>query len=374
MVIAFDAKRLFHNFTGLGNYSRTLVKNLQFFYPEHSYHLFTSKFSVNEESKYFLDKEKFTIHTSSNPLWRSFGMRREINSLRPDIYHGLSHEIPTGLHPSICQLVTFHDLIYEIYPHQFGLWDRKMYQKKYRRSAKLADGIIAISQSTKQDLLTYYQIPGKKVKVLFQSCNEVFQTNIPAMKTDLIQEKDYFLYVGSLIERKNVENILRAFAKLDESQRKPFILVGSGLKNYVQHLKKMMHSLNIQQWFRMIPHVSNEQLVSLYDHAFALVYPSIYEGFGIPVIEALFRKKPVISSQISSLPEACGPGGLLVDPYQIDELSNALVEVQQNQVHKCLTEDGYKYVSQTFSSKVTTEAVMAYYEAMNNTNKAILPS
>ncbi|HCV50011.1 MAG TPA: glycosyltransferase family 1 protein, partial [Saprospirales bacterium] len=125
--IGFDAKRLFHNRTGLGNYSRTLVRNLQRLYPEHEYHLFTPKISQDSEVLYFLDKEKFIIHTCNGnfgSFWRSRGVTKEINAVGMDIYHGLSHEIPLNSHSLDAKtVVTMHDLIFEYYPEQFGLLD-----------------------------------------------------------------------------------------------------------------------------------------------------------------------------------------------------------------------------------------------------------
>ena len=117
MVIAFDAKRVFHNFTGLGNYSRTLLKNLATYYPEHEYHLFTPSIKENAETNYFLNNPQFIIHTPlKNKIgWRLLHMGGHVNTLNPDIFHGLSHELPVGLNTyTIKSVVTFHDLIYEI--------------------------------------------------------------------------------------------------------------------------------------------------------------------------------------------------------------------------------------------------------------------
>ena len=147
LVFAFDAKRLFSNFTGLGNYSRTLLKNLAEYYPQHEYHLFTPRIVKNEETVFFLEDSRFVVHTPrvSHPFWRGFTMSAEVNALKPTLFHGLSHEIPFGLDHHILSVVTFHDLIYELYPHQFGFWDRWMYRWKYRSSAQRADAIVSIS-------------------------------------------------------------------------------------------------------------------------------------------------------------------------------------------------------------------------------------
>jgi len=361
LILAFDAKRLFNNFTGLGNYSRTLIKNLQHFYPEHEYHLFTPKMKENEETAYFFDHKKFIIHTSSKPLWRTFGVSGIAKKINADIYHGLSHEIPLNLPKKIKSIVTFHDLIYEIYPKQFGLWDRKMYKFKYKKSAEKADYIVSISESTKKDLQRLYHVPNDKIYVIPQSCQNVFQTASFEEPKTIINEKNYFLYVGSIIPRKNLLSVVKAFAQLEEAYRKPFIVIGNGPERYMSQIHQEIQKHNLSGWFTFLSHVSNDQLVSLYDQSYALCYPSVYEGFGIPVIESLFRKKPVITSKVSSLPEAVGGGGILIDPHSVEDLVRAFKEISHQTVYSALADAGYQHVSDHFSTKATAQKLMEFY-------------
>lgn len=365
LIIAFDAKRLFNNFTGLGNYSRTLVRNLQTYFPEHEYHLFTPKITKNEETAYFLDNEKFFIHTPSfnSSLWRSVGMAADVNKLKPNIFHGLSHEIPFGIHKNIKTVLTFHDLIYEKYPEQFGLWDRWMYKLKYRSSVRRADHIIAISESTKEDLISMYEVEEDKISVIYQSCNDVFQIFDEEAKLDdtLANLNDYYLYVGSIIERKGLLSIVFAYAKLPDEYRKPFVVIGKGDKKYKQKVDDMIKYHGLESYFYFVNSISNERLLAVYDHSFALVFPSIYEGFGIPVIESLFRNKPVITSLISSLPEAAGPGAILVNPYDPDEICLAMMEINDKKKYDRLSRDGYAYVNDRFSSEGTAVQLMDFY-------------
>ena len=366
IIIAFDAKRLFNNFTGLGNYSRTLVRNLQTYFPENEYHLFTPKITRNEETAYFLDAEKFVIHTPTfnNPLWRSAGMAGDINTLQPDIFHGLSHEIPFGIHKSIRTVVTFHDLIYEKYPEQFGIWDRWMYKWKYSSSVHRADHVVSISVSTKEDLMSLYGVKEEKIAVIYQSCNEVFQVADEETMLDgiLVGIGDYYLYVGSIIERKGLLSIVFAYAKLPDEFRKPFVVIGKGDKRYRQKVDDMIRYHGLEEYFYFVNGVSNEKLLAIYDQSFALVFPSIYEGFGIPVIESLFRHKPVITSLISSLPEAAGPGAILVNPYDPDEICHAMMELSDDKIYNRLSKDGFDYVSSQYSSENTANQIMDYYK------------
>lgn len=365
LILAFDAKRLFNNFTGLGNYSRSLVRHLQLLHPEHEYHLFTPKAIHSKETDYFFNKDKFTIHipSSKNPLWRTFGMAKAVNNLNPDIFHGLSHEIPFGIEKHIKTVVTFHDLIYEIYPHQFGWWDRNMYRLKYRSASYRTQFITAVSESTKRDLVNLYQILPDKIQVLYQSCGDAFQHIESCQSKYPLPEhiQDYYLYVGSIIERKGLLTIIKAYVQLPEKYKKPFVVVGKGNNAYFDLIMDTIRLNKLENFIYFINDISNHDLVHLYDNAFCLIYPSVYEGFGIPVIEALFRKKPVITSDISSLPEAGGPGAILINPHDSETLQQAIAQLHESNTYQQLANNGYLYVKNRFSAEVTTEALNNYY-------------
>jgi glycosyltransferase involved in cell wall biosynthesis len=366
MVIAFDAKRLFNNFTGLGNYSRTLVKNLQSYFPENEYHLFTPEVRQNEETKYFLDQSKFIVHTPKKkyPLWRTWGMSSEINELKPHIYHGLSHEIPFGLKKNIHTVVTFHDMIYEIYPDQFNWFDRNIYHFKYKNAALRAKSIVSISENTKLDIANIYGIDDKKIKVVYQSCNDLFQDkDTPELQLSEVLRglSDYYLYVGSIIERKALLQIVIAFSLLPEEYRKAFVVVGTGKNKYCDKVHDLIIYYGLEKYFYFVGAVSNEELVSVYDASFCLIYPSIYEGFGIPVIEALFREKPVITSSVSSLPEAAGPGGLLVNPFSPEDIAAAMIKIHNKKEYQSLASLGLSYVRSRFSAYKTAKEMMNFY-------------
>ncbi len=366
LVIAFDAKRLFNNFTGLGNYSRTLLKNLEHFYPQNEYHLFTPKITKNKETEFFIDHPAFTVHTPDrfSPFWRTYGMSAQINALKPDIFHGLSHEIPFGIDKDILKLITFHDLIYEKFPDQFNLTDRLMYKWKYQSSAKRADHIITISESTKNDLKELYRIPQENISIVYQSCNEVFQKgDFSEFPADSILKKlaPYYLYVGSIIERKGLLQTVIAYSELPSQYRKPFIVVGLGDKPYIKKVKDLIRYYQLEDRFHFINSIQNHELLALYDHCFTLIYPSVYEGFGIPVIECLFRNKPVITSELSSLPEAAGRGAILVNPYSPDSICQAMIGLHDENLYNHLVSDGWKHVVSHFSSENTAENMMKLY-------------
>lgn len=362
--IGFDAKRLFHNHTGLGNYSRTLVRDLQRLYPQHEYHLFTPKISNHPEVLYFLNNEKFVIHINKgklNAYWRSRGITKDINAAQIDIYHGLSHEIPLNSDAIKAKtVVTFHDLIYEYFPEQFGLWDRYMYRRKYRYAAQNADHIVAISESTKNDMEDIYHVDPSKISVVYQSCNPAFYNTPKSSKSS----ERYLLYVGSLIERKSFMLIVEAMASIPQDQRVQVKVVGKG-GEYAQRIKERISELGLGTFFQFLDHVDNEALLSIYDNAIAMVYPSIYEGFGIPLIESLYRNTPVITTTASSLPEAAGPGAIYIEPNDKDALVKAMIDiVSDNSLRNQLANDGKTYVSARYRDTTAATGMMKVYQSM----------
>jgi glycosyltransferase involved in cell wall biosynthesis len=360
LVIAYDAKRLFTNFTGLGNYSRTLLRNLQAYFPSCEFHLFTPSIVENEETAFFINHPKFAVHTPSKTrfLWRTLGMSEEVNELKPDIFHGLSHEIPFGLHPDISTVVTFHDLIYERYPEQFGWWDRNMYKLKYRNAAKRAHHIVAISKSTRHDLMEMYHIPAKKISTVYQSCRSEF---MELQCTPVDCAKGFWLYVGSAIPRKGLLQLVIAYGMIPKEARRPLVIVGSGPSEYTKQVRDMMTYYEISEQIKWIERLDNQSLCSIYDGSYALIYPSIYEGFGIPLIESLSRCRPVITSSLSSLPEAAGPGALYVDPFKPEEIASAMVSLDNKTLHERLAQEGRDYVLEQFNGELTVRNMMEVY-------------
>lgn len=363
--IGFDAKRLFHNDTGLGNYSRTLVRNLATLYPEHEYHLFTPTVGYNPYREEFLERNRYHIHTSGSwpsTVWRTYMISRLCTQYNLDIYHGLSHELPVGhISPATRTVLTFHDLIYELYPDHFKKVDQKLYAAKYSKSAEIANHIISISHSTAADLHKVYGIQKDKISVCYQTCARAY--------LDYKEEPvvgDYFLYVGSVIKRKGLLQIAQAMELLPPDQRMVCKVVGSGAE-YLAGVKAYISDHNLDPWFDFLGTIPNEALLALYHQARALLLPSIYEGFGIPIIESLAVGTPVVTSDVSSLPEAAGPGGILIDPTNPLMISEAMRKLVLDQdLAMRLGKAGRRYVHDHFGQEQTTAAVMELYLRLCN--------
>ena len=228
MNIGFDAKRAFHNTTGLGNYSRTLITSLAQFYPQHQYFLFNPKPSKKFPKPPFENVHEvlpgsFLSKTFSS-LWRSKWVVKDLRESGIQLYHGLSHEIPVGIDKtSIPSVVTIHDLIFERYPEQFSKIDVQIFRKKFRYACQHANRIIAISKQTGQDIVEMYGIDEGKIDICYQSCDPAFAQQVDEKEKELIRGRfglppSFFLYVGSIIERKNLLNICKALQLMPESR------------------------------------------------------------------------------------------------------------------------------------------------------------
>lgn len=331
--IGFDAKRLFHNFTGLGNYSRTLVANLKRYYPETRISLFTPKGKNLPRTEPFFDANKYQLCEGGGAAWRTWSVYKDINKYNPDIFHGLSHQIPFSSENLNCKtVVTMHDLIHRIRPKDFPSLDRMIYERKCKYACANADRIIAISESTRQDIMKYYKTPEDKIDVIYQSCDPQFAR--PVSQEDIEEARDlfslpeeFFLYVGSLVPRKNLMCIVEAMHSMPKEDRIPLLVIGSGRK-YMGRVVHFIEKNNLGPWVDFLGDVPFRLFPAIYHEALGLVYPSLYEGFGLPIIEALSVGIPVITADSSSLAEAGGDVARYIDPNSKEEIKNAMMELR----------------------------------------------
>lgn len=373
MKIAFDAKRLYNNFTGLGAYSRTLVRNLGCYFPGDDYLLFSPKASYNAETIFF--RENYTTFTAPtyipDSIWRTYSITGLLKENNVDIFHGLSHDMPAGIEKlNMGKVVTFHDVCYKTFPDMFPLIERKIYDKKYAHSAKVSDKIIAISQSTKNDVVNLLNVDPGKIEVIYQSINPIFY-NQPLLdrSQDLVNrygiKGDYALFVGTINSRKNLLGILKAYKALPESLRIPLVIIGSG----GEYRKKCMEYAEKEGLLPLLVMLDSiESMVTLqafYQCATFMIYPSFYEGFGLPVTEALLTGTPVITSNVSSLPEAGGPDSLYVDPNNIEDIANAIIKIlDSKELRDKMSANGLLYASKTFDQELLTTKVHDLYTSL----------
>jgi glycosyltransferase involved in cell wall biosynthesis len=382
MKIGFDAKRAFHNKTGLGNYSRGLIKALASTFPQHHYFLFNTKASnlFDYQSVHVhevLPENRF--YKKFKWLWRSLGVIKDLKKNKIDIFHGLSHEIPFGLkRNNIKSVVTIHDLITFRFPNQFSKVDAFIHQKKIKYACENADHIIAISHQTKDDIIEFLKIDANKISVCYQHCDAKFSIKKSTEEKNKIKAAyelpdQYFLYVGSIIERKNLMQICEAIRINNGKCNIPLVVIGKG-SSYKEKVKAFIKEHHLEEKIIFLSDKSilkNDAVFNsgstfpeIYQSALAFIYPSSFEGFGIPIIEALWSGTPVITSNQSCLPEAAGPDSILIDPNNINELARAMLKVSEDESLRIkMATSGYEYVKK-FSEKNSAESVMKIYQSL----------
>ncbi|HSU49357.1 MAG TPA: glycosyltransferase family 1 protein, partial [Segetibacter sp.] len=270
----------------------------------------------------------------------------DLISNKIDLYHGLSNEIPIGIEKTgVRSVVTIHDLIFERNPTQYNRIDVLIYRQKFRHACKKADHIIAISNQTRVDITSFYKIPENRISVCYQSCDPSFSVTVSAEEKNKIRQmynlpQQFFLYVGSIIERKNLLNICKALSTLNGKAGMPLVVIGEG-NGYKKRVKEFIQKNRLDRQIIFLSENENAQrsdsfrsgidFPAIYQLAHALVYPSIFEGFGIPVLEALWSRTPVITSNLSCLPEVGGDAAYYVDPFSSEEIASAMLAVANDE-------------------------------------------
>ena len=330
-IIGFDAKRIVRNGTGLGSYGRTLVNSLAR-YPL-TLRLYSPDKGRNDLRNQIVQSEHISFHiphSTFHPLWRTHGIVSQLVHDGVQLYHGLSGELPFGIHKSgIKSVVTIHDLIFLRHPEFYNPIDVKLYTWKFHQTLKEADHIIAISECTKRDILEFggSMVSENKITLIYQSCSPRFDisrtSSLLTPHSSLLdsEAKRYILSVGSIEARKNILLAVKGlpFIPSDVS----LVVVGRHTK-YTDEVIRYAEANNLQHRLKILHGVPDADLPALYAGAEAFVYPSVYEGFGIPIIEAIRSGLPVVACTGSCLEEAGGPDSLYVAPTDALAMADAI--------------------------------------------------
>ncbi len=325
MIIGYEAKRIFHNRSGLGNYGRNLVRSIANHSPQTTLKLYNPwpgsvafEMPPRVQEVYPSLKSKWYAQ-----LWRQKLLSKQAKREGVQLFHGLSAELPQGLAAQgIRSVVSIHDLIFLRYPHLYKAIDRKIYKRKALAACKRADLVVAISQQTRADLIQLLGISPTKIKVIGQGCAPEFwkdhkKAGQALLKQHQVPEK-FALFVGTLEPRKNPVKLAQACIV----EKIPLVIVGRA-KKYWQDFEKslapdeaaFLHHLSVK---------STADLAGIYQSAQLMAYPSDFEGFGIPLVEAMVSGTALISSTNSALKEVAGPGSILVEENEVDHLRQAL--------------------------------------------------
>lgn len=351
MNIGFEAKRIFHNRTGLGNYSRDLLRILSQYFPENKYLLYnpiptTKNLFKTNNINVFEKKPNSSFYSKFYNIWRQRGVVKDLVKDEIKLFHGLSGEIPRGLKKTnIKSVVTVHDLIFMRLPQFYSFWDRVIYYYKFRKSTRESDLVIAISAQTKTDLIKYFNVPSDKIKVVYQGCNPAFKKEYSLKHKKTVIDKynlptNFILNVGTVEYRKNILSAVKAIQNIDTS----LVIIGNHTP-YKKIVEEYIKQNNIENKILFLNDVEVEELAIIYQLATLFIYPSLYEGFGIPIIESLYSKTPVITTKGGVFHESGGPSTLYIDTNNIDEITHSInLLLNDLELREEISKKGYDFV------------------------------
>lgn len=373
MNIGYEAKRIFHNQTGLGNYGRDLVRTLSEYHPENNYYLYNPKAAHRELFKSSRDnvierQPQSRFNRMFYNLWR---LRNMVGDLRKDniqLFHGLSGELPLGLQrQGIKSVVTIHDLIFVRYPALYHAIDRTIYFHKFKHAVQHADRIIAISEQTKRDIVEFLGADERKIGVVYQGCHPAFKQRYTDAEKQAVRENyklptDFILNVGTIETRKNALAIIKAIKPLDVH-----LVIAGKATPYLNELKAYIEAHQLSPNVTFVHGASIDELAKIYQSARLFVYPSLFEGFGIPIVEALYSGVPVITSNVGCFPEAGGPNSKYVSPRNIDEISQTISAVLgDSALRSVMIDGGLDYARRFDDEHIASQVMHLYRETFGN--------
>lgn len=375
--IGYDAKRIVRNGTGLGSYGRTLVNDLAPIMPDVTLRLYAPDAGRNDLRCQVQSRENvrfcYPRHLRfrlQRDWWRMKGVVKDLQRDGVELYHGLSGELPEGLSAAgIPGVVTVHDLIFLRHPEFYPALDAFFYKLKFRKMLREATRIIAISACTKRDILYYGDFPEDRIDLVYQSCSTRFSQPVsPSLLVEARRKyrlpQRYVLNVGTVEVRKNILLGIRAMAKLPADLH--LVIVGRQTK-YQKQLDAEIRRRGLGNRIHFLQGVPNTLLPAVYRQAEAFIYPSRYEGFGVPVIEAIQSGLPVVAATGSCLEEAGGPDSLYVDPDDADGAAAAVLSAMENRTG--MVERSRHYVRRFENQDVASQVLEVYGKALGMINR-----
>lgn len=368
MKVGIDARAaIWYRGTGIGTYTYQLMRSLsgirppefdfRFFWPGDEY----KDLDINDESVFN------SIEKSKDKFWEEVHIPARLSDERIDIYHVPQNGI--GLpQPKACKtVVTIHDLIPYVYPETVGRSYLKVFLAQMPEIVAQADKIITVSNWSKNDIQRILQVPEEKIAVTYEAPEPIYRPIEKEKAGRLASEKyglskPYILYIGGFSPRKNVKGLISAFKQIlpDLKEDIQLALVGRQARDF-NELQILIEALNLQDKVVWTGFAPVEDLPYLYSGARAFVYPSVYEGFGLPPLEAMSCGTPTICSNTSSLPEVTGDASLNFNPYDVTALAETLYQVlTKPELRQHLREMGLKRAAQ-FSWQSTAEGTLKVY-------------
>lgn len=350
MKIGIDGSRAFlKQKTGIEQYSFEVIKHLKDKLDGHQVILYVKSDASLEG---FVAPENWRIKAIKwKYFWTQAGLSLEMLLCPVDVLFVPSHTVPL-ISPKNT-VVTIHGLEYEILPSAYYFWERLYMRLSIKNSCRWANKIIAVSENTKKDLAALYRVPEDKIKVVYEGVSERSQISNPNFQID----EKILLFVGRLEERKNVAGIIRAFGILKEKYKIPHKLILAGKFGYEkERIRKEIDNSDFRSDIILAGFVSEKEKWALLGKADIFLFPTFYEGFGLPILEAQSVGTPVVASNNSSVPEVAGDAAILADPQNAEQIAEAAYSIiSDEKLRKELVEKGYVNVKRFSWDKCASE-------------------
>lgn len=347
MKVGFDAKKAVRNHTGIGNYSRRCIRAVE-----------------NEGAAVSLFYGKLPV---LGELWRNFFQWWSIRRQHIDIYHGLSNELPFGIRCSGAKsVVTIHDLIFRRIPETYGWFQRQVLNVKTRYACRVADKIVAVSEMTRQDLIRLYNIDPSRIEVIYQSIDDQYRQPLSPEQLQAVSDRyqlpsRFILCVGTIQMRKNQHTLVRALPLLPPDIH--LVLVGRE-EAYGEIVRQTAKDLGVSDRLHIHKGVPTEDLPAFYQRALVFTCLSRFEGFGIPLAEALASGTPVIGATGSCLEEAGGPDSIYLDPDDYEGLASSISSILADDQRRLLMVSRGREYAQRFSDLFLGQQLTALYQRL----------
>jgi glycosyltransferase involved in cell wall biosynthesis len=359
---------------GINNYIYQLLHHLAQVDLDNQYTAFLGESRFITDGDIRLQVSKLpTVRPAVRVFWEQFIQPVVLASQKVDLLHALAFVVP--LLSPCPTVVTIYDLSFIHFPDAFRPWNRLYLSFFTAWSARRARRVIAISESTRRDVVSRFGLPAERVDVVHCGVDGLFRP-LPAAEIESFRQRrglpgEFIFFIGTLEPRKNLETLVRAYARLlarcrDSGGDAPKLVIGGAKGWYYERVFAAVEELGLVRHVIFPGYVAQEELPWWYGAATLFVYPSYHEGFGLPVLEAMRCGLPVITSNVSSLPEVAGDAGLLVGPMDVEELAEAMYRLLQDAaLREELSQLGLERAAHFSWERTARETVSVYRRALN---------
>lgn len=368
MRIAIDGRGAnWYSGTGIGTYTQEIINNLLEYDTQNYYNLYWCGTNYTN-----FNRKNTTISIGSKKHHKFFEesfIPVNLKNKAIDIYHVPQNGIGLPMKKCCVSISTIHDLIPYVMPETVGKGYLKRFIAQMPQIIQNSDMIVTVSEYSKGDIMRIFDVPEDRIAVTHLAADDIFSPMNKAIARSLLEKtyginKDFILYLGGFSPRKNVKGILLAFSRIYKNLSKDYkvVIIGPSRDEH-QYLTELCQSMGIEEFVCFPGYVPREHLPYFYNSCSVFVYPSLYEGFGLPPLEAMSCKAPVITSKVSSIPEVVKDGALLINPFDIEEFKTTLENVLENtELRVKLSEAGYAR-SKDFSWRKTALETLKVYES-----------